>query len=321
MERTEWQAEGPPIMNKKELRQYMNRNDWRGLVHLSGHVSALGATGYGLYVLQWSWWAVPLVVLHGALIAFLFAPMHECVHNTAFRTRRLNEIVGRFGGLMILRPFLYLKYRHMAHHTFTRHPEKDPDNVPFPRDFKEYFLYVTGYNVWHRLISTLVQHAIGRFSEQERAFIPANEIPRVVREARIMMALYASIAAASLLLQTWLAVYLWLAPRVVGESVLRTFRMAEHTGMEESPSMLRNTRTTISNPIVRAMYWNMPYHVEHHLYPSVPFHQLPELHKQVGPHAKEVASGFTRVHLQIVRDVWNREKAKRQADTDAKLAS
>jgi fatty acid desaturase len=34
------------------------------------------------------------------------------------------------------------------------------------------------------------------------------------------------------------------------------------------------------NPISRFIYWNMNYHVEHHMFPMVPYHRLPELHEE-----------------------------------------
>lgn len=35
------------------------------------------------------------------------------------------------------------------------------------------------------------------------------------------------------------------------------------------------------NPVFRFLYWNMNYHVEHHMFPMVPFHALPQLHDAV----------------------------------------
>jgi Na+-transporting NADH:ubiquinone oxidoreductase subunit F len=36
-----------------------------------------------------------------------------------------------------------------------------------------------------------------------------------------------------------------------------------------------NCRTVYMNPIHRFLYWNMNYHVEHHMFPLVPYHALP----------------------------------------------
>ena len=35
------------------------------------------------------------------------------------------------------------------------------------------------------------------------------------------------------------------------------------------------------NPISRFIYWNMNYHVEHHMFPMVPYHRLTELHDKI----------------------------------------
>lgn len=35
------------------------------------------------------------------------------------------------------------------------------------------------------------------------------------------------------------------------------------------------------NPVLRFLYWNMNYHVEHHMFPMVPYHALPRLHEEM----------------------------------------
>jgi fatty acid desaturase len=35
------------------------------------------------------------------------------------------------------------------------------------------------------------------------------------------------------------------------------------------------------NPVSRWIYWNMNYHVEHHMFPMVPYHALPRLHETI----------------------------------------
>ena len=39
-----------------------------------------------------------------------------------------------------------------------------------------------------------------------------------------------------------------------------------------------NSRTVTTNPVFRFVYWNMNYHVEHHMFPMVPYYALPKLH-------------------------------------------
>jgi len=73
--------------------------------------------------------------------------------------------------------------------------------------------------------------------------------------------------------------WIWLLPVLVGQPFLRFYLLAEHGLCPTVANMFENTRTTFTNSIVRFVAWNMPYHTEHHVYPMVPFHKLPELHR------------------------------------------
>jgi fatty acid desaturase len=48
------------------------------------------------------------------------------------------------------------------------------------------------------------------------------------------------------------------------------------------------------------------YHLEHHLYPSVPYHALPELRRALEPdyeaHQSSVKQGYGRTALVLLRD-------------------
>jgi len=68
-------------------------------------------------------------------------------------------------------------------------------------------------------------------------------------------------------------------PALLGQPFLRLYLLAEHGRCPPVANMLENTRTTLTNRAVRFLAWNMPYHIEHHSAPNVPFHKLPGLHQ------------------------------------------
>ena len=68
--------------------------------------------------------------------------------------------------------------------------------------------------------------------------------------------------------------------------------------------MLDNTRTTFTNAFVRFIAWNMPYHVEHHVYPSVPFHKLPEFHAHINAYIMHKQNGYFRFNQDYLVDSW-----------------
>ena len=113
-----------------------------------------------------------------------------------------------------------------------------------------------------------------------------------------MACLYAM--AALSLLWSPLLIWIWVVPVLLGQPFLRLYLLAEHGDCPFVADMLQNTRTTFTNRIVRFLAWNMPYHVEHHVYPAVPFHRLPDLHHLMQAELKVTADGyaaFTRGYL------------------------
>jgi MocE subfamily Rieske [2Fe-2S] domain protein len=54
------------------------------------------------------------------------------------------------------------------------------------------------------------------------------------------------------------------------------------------------------NPVSRFVYWNMNYHVEHHMFPMVPYHALPELHKEMRGDCPPPYTGFWHAYREIV---------------------
>ena len=68
----------------------------------------------------------------------------------------------------------------------------------------------------------------------------------------------------------------------------------------EDRNGLTNTRTTLTSWPVRFLMWNMPYHAEHHLYPAVPLHRLPDLHRLIADRLRHVTPGYPAAQREIV---------------------
>jgi fatty acid desaturase len=92
----------------------------------------------------------------------------------------------------------------------------------------------------------------------------------------------------------------WLLPLAIGQPFLRFLLLAEHTGCAYSSDGLDNTRTTLTIAPVRWLMWNMPFHAEHHLYPSLPFHALPAAHHWIGPRLQHLDPGYLAVHARLL---------------------
>jgi fatty acid desaturase len=71
----------------------------------------------------------------------------------------------------------------------------------------------------------------------------------------------------------------WIVPALLGQPFLRFYLLAEHRGRKSSPLIYENTRTMHTNWFYRKLAWSMPYHMEHHAWPAVPFYRLKDVHK------------------------------------------
>jgi fatty acid desaturase len=266
------------------------RSDPAGLRHLALHAGAILAMG-ALIVARVPGWPA-LVPVQGVAIAFLFTLQHECTHRTPFASERLNEWVGRAAGVLILQPFTWFRHFHLAHHRWTNDPERDPElEGGKPETPAAYALHVSGWPYWRAHGANLVRCAFGT---PRASYVPARALPRIRAEARAMLALYA--AALASLACTPVLFWAWMLPVVVGMPALRLYVLAEHGRCAYVADMFENTRTTLTNRLLRGLAWNMPYHAEHHAFPNVPFHRLPELHALAVPELGVVERGYRRFH-------------------------
>ena len=288
-------------LDKRALKALSQRSDLKGLLQLASHLGALAVTGSLIHLSLGSLLVIPALWLHGVVLVFLFAALHETVHWTPFRTRVINDIVASACGAVLMLPARYFRAFHFAHHRYTQDPERDPElAAPKSSSLARYALYATGWLYWKDRLTTIPRHALGQVTE---SFVPPAQRRTVILEARLHLAVYAAILVGSWLAGSWAALHYWLLPALLGQPALRLYLLAEHTGCPFVPDMFRNTRTTLSTPLVRWLAWNMPYHVEHHAFPALPFHALPKAHPLIRDKIAFLASGYGAVHREILRGI------------------
>ncbi len=277
-------ANGLKVREKVALK---SRNRFAGLLHLAVHVAMI----FVLAVIVMSggvlgWLAMmPL----GITLVFLFALEHEATHKTPFENARMNEVVGFVCGVVLLLPFQWFRYFHMAHHRYTNDPDRDPELLAGGAPDMRWgvILHVTGIPYWRGMIRKVWRNA---FDENRDVYVPAPAKRRVKREARLMIGIYLGVALLSLL--NPVLIWIWVVPVIIGQPFLRMYLLAEHGRCAFVANMLANTRTTYTNKLVRFLAWNMPYHIEHHTFPNVPFYNLPQLNEIMAAHLIETQEGY-----------------------------
>jgi fatty acid desaturase len=275
-------------LSPEQRRALTDTADGPGLVRLGLHLGAIGVVGAG--VLQGGSLAPALMVVQGVLIVFLFTLLHETTHRTPFRSHWLNVAAGHLCGFLLFLPATWFRFFHLAHHRFTQIPGKDPELAePKPETRGAWLRHVSGAPVWIGHLRTLAANAAGGATDD---FVPDGRRRAVRLEARLMVAGYAALIAGSVAAESPALLQVWIVPILLGQPFLRLYLLAEHGRCAFVANMLENSRTTFTNRAVRLLAWNMPYHAEHHSYPTVPFHRLPALHALAAPHLRETAPGY-----------------------------
>jgi fatty acid desaturase len=62
------------------------------------------------------------------------------------------------------------------------------------------------------------------------------------------------------------------------------------------------------NPIFRYLYWEMNYHVEHHMFPMVPYHALGKLHQELKADMPKPYNGLWEAYREIIPTLFRQAK-------------
>ncbi|MGJ4912154.1 fatty acid desaturase [Bradyrhizobium sp. HKCCYLS2033] len=296
-------APRPKLLTPQVLQQLCTRSNAQGALRTLSHYGAIIGVGALIGVIASTHgvlWALPLLPVQGVLIAFLFMAVHETAHKTAFDSRRLNLAIGNLSGFLIGLPYDYYCLFHWEHHRHTQDPLRDPELIvgPKPRSETQLAIAYSGLVQVAGRLRLLLKHAVT--GEVTVPWVPAGRRATIVREARAYATGYALLLLGSVALHSALLLWIWVLPLLLGQLILRPYLYAEHTGCDHTRSAFHNTRTTFTTRVVHWLAWNMPYHVEHHAYPAVPFHALPKLHAIVDGEIKYRGQGY----IEVTRQTW-----------------
>ncbi|MEM9562287.1 MAG: fatty acid desaturase [Actinomycetota bacterium] len=285
------------------LRELTTRTNGKAALHVGLYVTLLVGSGVVAYLSLWSWWTIPALFVYGTLYGSSADPRwHECGHGTAFRTPWLNDLVYFPASFMLLRDATLWRWSHVRHHSDTIVVARDPEIIlarpPEPGDwFPNLFNLKNGPQAMART----VRHAFGRISDADRSFVPEREHHKIVREGRIYVALWLALLVWCLVSWSLLPLLFFVGPSFYGAWLVLIFGTTQHLGLREDVLDHRlNTRTVYMNPVFRFLYWNMNYHVEHHMFPTVPTHNLRALHEEIKDDLPEPSPSILAAYRELV---------------------
>lgn len=270
---------------RSEMRKLVQRSDGPAIRDTFVWLGLLIASGAGGVYFWGGWACVPFFFSYGVLYGSASdSRWHECGHGTAFKTQWMNRVVYQIASFMIMRNPVTWRWSHARHHTDTEIVGRDPElNLMRPPDLLRAASNFLGiHDVFWLAIPEMLRNASGRLSAAEKVFIPEGEQGKVVVVARVWLVIYVATIGLALATRSFLPLMLIGLPRLYGCWHMVMAGLLQHGGLADNVTDHRlNSRTVHMNPISRFIYWNMNYHVEHHMFPAVPYHALPQLHEAI----------------------------------------
>ncbi len=217
------------------------------------------------------WHMVATLIMGSQLHAFTVL-QHDCGHQNAFRSSLANLWMGRFMAWFIVFPYSSFTECHKHHHRYLGDPDKDPDEWNYARGVKWMFLRIAVF------VPRFTYFSLVRYGKAVRN--------RVLRELSFNLLSMAALCA-------WFVsrgmayefVLIFVVPLLLLAVVINPIsRGYEHLpmatlepGHEDRLDLAKNT-ITVTSRVVGLLWANINYHVEHHVYPGVPFCNLRKLH-------------------------------------------
>ena len=280
----EWYHTHVPRKAMKELMQRRDGPALRDTAIWLGSMIVLAGVAAALWIDGHPWLSAPFWLAYGVLYGSASdSRWHETQHGTAFRTPWMNQAVYGLACFMIVRNPHTWRWSHARHHTDTVIVGRDPEiAIMRPPEFLKLLLNAVGLlDAWSGWRLMLL-NASGRLDPEEASYVPEAEKPKVVRVARAWVLVYAAAILAAILARSVLPLLLIGLPRLYGAWHHVMTGLLQHGGLADNVVDHRlNSRTVHMNPVSRFIYWNMNYHVEHHMFPMVPYYNLPRLHDLV----------------------------------------
>ena len=270
-------------VSREEMRELMRRSDGPALRDSIVYYGAMVLfAAMGIYLWP-SWWSAPFWLVYGVLYASgADSRWHEGGHGTAFKTDWMNSVIYHVACFSLLRNPILWRWSHARHHTDTIIVGRDPEIITMrPPGILKVVLLFFGWDSIQSFIK-MFRYATSGLNAQEKTYVPEHDWPKASLIARIWLLIYAATIVAAFYTQSILPLLLIGLPRLYGAWHHVLTGLMQHGGLADNVLDHRmNSRTVYLNPVSRFIYWNMNYHVEHHMFPMIPYHALPRLHEMI----------------------------------------
>ena len=288
-------------IEKKVLKELSTPSDFKGFIYALGHLAlwfGAGAISYYNFIFGDWLWFFAFIFIQGTIGCFFNAAHHELHHETVFKTRKLNKIfLDVYGLLGWLDPITY-SLSHTHHHRNTLHNGVDYEEV-HPKIPSLHILYliqlfsinITGGEKSAGIVPTVNKFVKIAFKDlsnpfQDWDFRLYSELPdeaaKAVKWARTVLIFHLAVIVFAFSINQPVLALIISGSRFIGGWLFYFASSPQHCGLQTDTSDYRKcVRSITLDPFTEFIYWNMNWHLEHHMYTSVPCYNLKKLHRLI----------------------------------------
>ncbi|KAB2343598.1 fatty acid desaturase family protein [Actinomadura rudentiformis] len=249
----------------------------------------------------------PVIVVAGLVLGLAYAHLvelqHECLHEHAYGSRRLNRLVGFLCGVPMLSSFWHYKYEHLRHHAYLGTPRNqeffnyrfhDLDSVP---GFLRGCFHLGRYG---EVFTDIGRSLLGRTVSG----VTKTSAAKKIRTEYLLFAVVLVIAVAfTVVTRSPLILFAWVLPTLlVAEPTHFLIELPEHFGLntQTDPNVLTNTRTIRAGRFARWFTNGNDLHTAHHFHQGVPMARIPELHGLIQERIATVESSYWSFYRKVL---------------------
>ena len=318
----------------KNLRELSKANNFRGLIQALGFLSLYSltlVTTVFFYIKNYYFLFFIFLFLHGTISSFAIFANHELKHGTVFKNNFLNEFFLNIFSIICWFNYHEYSFSHTYHHKYTLHPQGDREVLlPLKPSLNIFYLFqlftinifgglesngivpviknnlITSFNFyvseWHKSIYK------GHIKERQKAIYLSRKI-LLFHFIFILFCLFYNLEILIIVFSLSIFIGNWLR-YFVG--------LTMHCGLKSNSFDFRKSVRSIKlNPFIEFIYWYMNYHLEHHMYASVPCYNLKKLHsliKQDLPKRKSLIKAWIEM-----RNTWKLQMSNPSYEYDTIL--
>ena len=221
-----------------------------------------------------------LILINGFLWNFMgWAGVgHELFHRSVFSNKKLNDYLCKILAALNWNNYEYFRNSHSLHHQNTMY-DNDPE-APLPKGLRKGeilpLIFINPIYVIRR-VKIVILNSIGVIPGEFGKFLSKNETKRkrIRNFARFIIFAQLSLIVVFIISGNWILILLINLAPFIAKFPNRILEIVQHLKMQNRVNDFRlNTRSVEVHSIIKFFYCNMNYHLEHHLFPTLPYYNM-----------------------------------------------